>query len=130
MFFRDRLVILYTRSRVNTVVWGLSFLFVVSYTVGSGFLHNWFFLGAGVVGIAVPCFVRKELLRLYHITSLIFKVSGPVILAAILSTPFLFGSLDHIPLPLRVASFLYVALLSSAYFWVASDPSLFTNEDK
>lgn len=130
MFFRDRIIILYTRSRVNTVVWGLSFLFVVSYTIASGFLHNWFFLGAGVVGVAVPCFIRKELLRRYHITRLVFKASGPVILAAILSTPFLFGSLDHIPLPLRVVSFLYVALLSSSYFWVASDPSLFTNEDK
>ena len=130
MFFRDRLIILYTRSRVNTVVWGLSFLFVVSYTIGSGFLHNWFFLGAGVVGIAAPSFFRRELLRRCHIMKPIFKASGPLILAAILSTPFLFGSLDHIPLPLRVVSFLYVALLSAAYFWVASDPSQFTNEDK
>ena len=127
---RDRFTTLYTRSRVNTIVWVLSFLFVASYTVSSGFLKNWFFLGAGIIGMTIPFFIRRAMLMNYHITKALFKASGPLVLLAILSTPFLFGSVSHIPLPVRVAAFLYVAFLSAAYFWVESDPSLFTNEDK
>ena len=127
---RDRLTTLYTRSRVNTAVWGLSFLFVVSYTVSSGILKNWFFLAAGIIGVILPFFLRREMLRNYHITNVVFKGSGPLILLAIVSTPFLFGSINHIPLPLRVGAFFYAAFLSASYFWVESDPSLFCNEDK
>ena len=128
--FKERFIALYARSRVNTVVWGLSFIFVFSYTAASGFLQNWFFLGAGIIGMAAPFFLRRKLLRQYHLTKIFFKISGPLILVSILATPFIFGSLNSIPLPIRVTAFLYVSLLSSSFFWVASDASLFTADDQ
>jgi hypothetical protein len=127
---KERFITLYTRSRVNTVVWGLSFVFILSYTIASGFLQNWFFLGTGIIGMTAPFFIRRELLRQYHLTKFFFKISGPLILISILATPFIFGSLNNIPLPIRIFAFLYISLLSSSFFWVASDESLFSAEEQ
>lgn len=126
---KERIITLYTRSRINTMVWGLSFVFVTAYTIASAFLGNWFFFAAGLAGAALPFFLRNVLIRYYYLTKIFFRYSGPLILAAILLIPFTFGSLPHIPLPLRVAGFFYVTFYSSSFFWVVSDPTLFIPEE-
>ena len=130
MIIKDRLIILYTRSKINAVIWGLSFAFVFSYTAAAAILGSWFIAAAGVIGITAPFFLRNILLQYYHITGIILRISGPLILLSILSIPFIFGSLPHIPLPLRIIGFLYVALFSSSYFWIKSDPALYTDTEQ
>ena len=119
-----RFIKLYTRSRTYCTVWGFSYLFIIIFTITCLFQHLWGNSAAGILGMLLPLLLKKYLLEYYHLTDLFLQNSIPIIFVSIIIIPFIFGSLSHIPWPIRTFGFFYFTAFASTYFWIRTDPSI------
>jgi len=119
-----RFIKLYTRSKTFFSVWCCSCLIIVVFTVICAFRQSWPDAAAGLLGLALPLPLKKYLLEYYHITDRFLRLSIPVIFVSIIIIPFLFGSLSHIPWPLRTFGFFYFSAFTATYFWIRTDPAV------